>query len=306
MKDVNNQEGLNSIWTDSLARNLHPNGNALIDHLRTVHQKHTGFTEACAISCRDELGRNSYEWLAELVPNNRSLRVLDLACGSGPLLKMLFDRNKNLNLKGVDMCPEELALAKTRLINSGTDFFVSKAQNLSAISDNSIDIVLCHWALTLMDPIAPVLDEVRRVLTSKGRFAALVDGQMNTAPGYKEVHDLIYSYVQEEIPSYGKIDLGDPRIRGSESLSNLMHKAFPKSNITIESNVVSMVGPVNQVAEIAAGFFYAAFVLRPDKRKLMITSLSNLLAISKDSTDGERQGRFSMPISRLLVMPDIK
>ena len=306
MKDVNNQEGLNSIWTDSLTRNLRPNGNALIDHLRTVHQKHTGFTEECAISCRDEVGRNSYEWLAELVPNNSSVRVLDLACGSGPLLKMLFDRNKNLNLKGVDMCPEELALAKTRLINSGTDFFVSKAQNLSAISDNSIDIVLCHWALTLMDPIAPVLDEVRRVLTSKGWFAALVDGQMNTAPGYKEVHDLIYSYVQEEIPSYGKIDLGDPRIRGSESLSNLMHKAFPKSNITIESNVVSMVGPVNQVAEIAAGFFYAAFVLRPNKRKLMITSLSNLLAISKDSTDGERQGRFSMPISRLLVMPDIK
>ncbi len=306
MKDVNNQEGLNSIWTDSLTRNLRPNRNALIDHLRTVHQKHTGFTEECAISCRDGVGRNSYEWLAELVPNNSSVRVLDLACGSGPLLKMLFDRNKNLNLKGVDMCPEELALAKTRLINSGTDFFVSKAQNLSAISDNSIDIVLCHWALTLMDPIAPVLDEVRRVLTSEGRFAALVDGQMNTAPGYKEVHDLIYSYVQEEIPSYGKIDLGDPRIRGSESLSNLMHKAFPKSNITIESNVVSMVGPVNQVAEIAAGFFYAAFVLRPDKRKLMITSLSNLLAISKDSTDGERQGRFSMPISRLLVMPDIK
>ena len=306
MKDVNNQEGLNSIWTDSLARNLHPNENALIDHLRTVHQKHTGFTEACAISCRDELGRNSYEWLAELVPNNRSLRVLDLACGSGPLLKMLFDRNKNLNLKGVDMCPEELALAKTRLINSGTNFFELRAQNLSPINDNSIDIVLCHWALTLMDPIAPVLDEVRRVLTLKGRFAALVDGPMNTAPGYKEIHDLIYSYVQEEIPSYGKIDLGDPRIRGTESLSNLMHKAFPKSNITIETNVVSMVGPVNQVAEIAAGFFYAAFVLRPDKRKLMITSLSNLLAISKDSTDGERQGRFSMPISRLLVMPDIK
>ncbi len=306
MKDVNNQEGLNSMWTNSLARNLHPNGSALIDHLRTVHEKHTGFTEACAINCRDEVGRNSYEWLAELVPNNRSLRVLDLACGSGPLLKMLFDRNKNLNLKGVDMCPEELALAKTRLTNSGTNFFESKAQNLSAINDNSIDIVLCHWALTLMDPIAPVLDEVKRVLTSKGRFAALVDGPMNTAPGYKEIHDLIYSYVQEEIPSYGKIDLGDPRIRGSESLSNLMHKAFPKSNITIETNVVSMVGPVNQVAEIAAGFFYATFVLKPDKRKLMITSLSNLLDIFKESTNGERQGRFSMPISRLLVMPDIK
>ena len=306
MKDINNQKGLNSIWTDSLVRNLHPDGNALVDHLRTVHQDHTGFTEACASSCRDEAGRNSYEWLAELVPDNESLRVLDLACGSGPLLKILFDRNKNLNLKGIDMCPEELALAKTRLINTGVNLIESKAQNLKGIDDNSIDLVLCHWALTLMDPITPVLDEIRRVLTSEGRFAALVDGPMNAASGYTEVHDLIYSYAQEEIPSYGKIDLGDSRIRGSESLSNLVRKSFPEANVTIETKVVFMEGSVTQVAEIAAGFFYAAFVLKPEKRKLMITSLSNLLAISKESTDAERQGRFSMPISRLLVVPDIK
>ena len=305
MKDINNQKGLNSIWTDKLARNLRPNSNALVDHLRTVHQEHTGFTEECASSCRDEAGRNSYEWLAEIVPDNEGLNILDLACGSGPLLKILFDRNKSLNLKGIDMCPEELKLAKILLVNSGANLIESKAQNLTAIDDNSIDIVLCHWALTLMDPIAPVLDEVRRVLTSKGRFAALVDGPMNIAPGYKEVHDLIYSYVQEEIPSYGEIDLGDPRIRGSESLSDLANKTFPEANVTIETNVVSLVGPVTEVAETAAGFFYAAFVLNPEKRKSMITSLSKILSISKESFGAEKQGRFSMPISRLLVVPDI-
>jgi SAM-dependent methyltransferase len=306
MKNINNQNGLNSIWTKSLARNLHPNGNALVDHLKTIHQENTGFTEACASSCRDEAGRNSYEWLSEVVPDNASLSVLDLACGSGPLLKILFDRNKNLNLKGIDMCPEELVLAKTRLKNSGVNLIESKAQNLTAINDNSIDIVLCHWALTLMDPIVPVLDEIKRVLTSEGQFAALVDGPINAASGYAEVHDLIYSYVQEEIPSYGEIDLGDPRIRGSESLSNLAHKAFPEASVTIETNVVSMEGPVTKVAEIAAGFFYAAFILKPEKRKLMIKNLSNMLAISKVSTDNERQGRFSMPISRLLVRQSIK
>ena len=306
MKDTNNQKGLNSTWTDSLSQNLYPDSNALVDHLRTIHQEHTGFTEVCASFCRDNTGRNSYEWLAELVPNNESLRVLDLACGSGPLLKILFDRNKSLNLIGVDMCPEELALAKTRLINSGVNLIESKAQKLTTIDDNSIDIVLCHWALTLMDPILPVLDEVRRVLTSEGRFVALVDGPMSAAPNYKEVHDLIYSYVQEEIPNYGQIDLGDPRIRGSESLSNLINKAYPEANVNIETNVVSMEGPATQVAEIAAGFFYAAFVLKPESRKLMITSLSELLAISKQSTDSQRQGRFSMPINRLLVTPNIK
>ena len=196
MKNINNQNGLNSIWTKSLARNLYPNGNALVDHLKTIHQENTGFTEACASSCRDEAGRNSYEWLSEVVPDNANLSVLDLACGSGPLLKILFDRNKNLNLKGIDMCPEELVLARTRLKNSGVNLIESKAQNLQAINDNSIDIVLCHWALTLMDPIFPVLDEIKRVLTSTGQFAALVDGPMNAASGYAEVHDLIYSYVQ--------------------------------------------------------------------------------------------------------------
>ena len=306
MKDINNHKGLNSIWTHSIARNLHPDSNALVDHLKIVHKEHAGFTEMCASSCRDKNGRNSYEWLAELVPNNERLRILDLACGSGPLLKILYDRNKNLNLNGIDMCPEELALAKTRLLNSGTSLFNSKAQNLSVIFDNSIDIVLCHWALTLMDPITPVLDEVKRVLNNKGQFAALIDGPMNKAPKYKEVHDLIYSYVQEEIPSYGEIDLGDPRIRGSKSLSDLANKTFPGANVTIETNVVSMNGPVTQVAEIAAGFFYAAFVLKPKKRESMITNLTNILAISKESNDAERQGRFSMPISRLLVMHDIK
>ena len=306
MKDTNNQNGLNSLWTESLTRNLHPDSNALVDHLRIVHHKHTGFTEACASSCRDKAGRNSYEWLAEIVPNNKGLRVLDLACGSGTLLKILSDRNQNLNLKGIDMCPEELKLAKNLLKNSGVNLIESKAQNLTAINDNSIDIVLCHWALTLMDPIAPVLNEVRRVLTSEGRFAALVDGPMNAASGYAEVHDLIYSYVQEEIPSYGAIDLGDPRIRGTESLSNLARKAFPQANVTIETNVVSMEGPVTKVAEIASGFFYAAFILKTEKRKLMIKNLSNMLAISKVSTDNERQGRFSMPISRLLVRQRIK
>ena len=166
--------------------------------------------------------------------------------------------------------------------------------------------MLCHWALTLMDPIAPVLDEVKRILTSRGQFAALVDGPMNSASGYAEVHDLIYSYVQEEIPSYGEIDLGDPRIRGSKSLLNLAHKAFPEANVTIETNVVSMEGPVSKVAEIAAGFFYATFILKPEERKLMIKDLSHMLAISKVSTDNEKQGRFSMPISRLLVTQSIK
>ena len=300
-KDLNNKNGLNSSWIESLAKNQQPDGKALLAHLRTVHRNHTGFTETCASTCRDEIGRNSYEWLAEVVPDIDGISVLDLACGSGPLLKILYDRNKNLKLKGVDMCPEELALAKTRLPDNAVDLFELKAQNLSAIKSNSIDVVLCHWALTLMNPITPVLNEVSRVLSSGGRFAALINGPMNAAPGYIDIHNLIYGYVQDKIPKYGEIDLGDPRIRSADSLGNLVHESFPETNVTVETSVVSMEGPVAEVAETAAGFFYASFILSPEIRMTMLTKLSDLLVISKQKEGFERQGRFAMPISRLLI-----
>ena len=71
-KDVNAQSGLSSIWTDSLANNQQPDDKALLAHLRTVHQNNAGFTEKCASSCRDKF--NSYEWLAEIVPDIDGIR----------------------------------------------------------------------------------------------------------------------------------------------------------------------------------------------------------------------------------------
>ena len=159
-KDINYYSGLNSAWTENLANNRQPDGKALLDHLKTIHQHHTGFTEKCASTCRDRYSRNSYEWLAEVVPDINGTRVLDLACGSGPLLKILHDRNKNFKLKGVDMCGEELALAKARMSEGIVELFQLEAQNLNAINNTSIDVVLCHWALTLMDPITPVLKKL--------------------------------------------------------------------------------------------------------------------------------------------------
>ena len=294
-KDINYQNGLNSDWTKNLANNQRPDGKALLDHLKTIHQHNAGFTEKCASTCRDRSGRNSYEWLAEAVPDINGTRVLDLACGSGPLLKILHDRNKNFKLKGVDMCGEELALAKARMSEGIVELFQLEAQNLNTINNTSIDVVLCHWALTLMDPITPVLKEINRILSSGGKFAALVNGPMNTAPGYSDVYNLIYKYVQTKLPNYGEIDLGDPRMRSTKSLERLVSEAFPDAEVILENNVVSMVGPVAEVSEIAAGFFYASFILPTELRKTMLSNLSKLLSVTK------QEGRFVMPISRIIV-----
>ena len=122
-----------------------------------------------------------------------------------------------------------------------------------------------------MNPITPVLNEIRRVLSSGGKFAALVNGPMDAAPGYGDVYNLIYEYVQAKLPKYGEIDLGDPRIRSTDSLRDLLSEAFPDAKINIETNVVSMEGPVAEVAETTAGFFYASFILPSEVREIMLS-----------------------------------
>ncbi len=295
--EVTDQTPLRSAWTERLSQGLRPDAAALRAHLRSVHRAHAGFTETCAQACRDAQGRTSYAWLAEAAPRQTGARVLDLACGSGPLLEILHARDPGLRLTGVDMCPEELSLARARLAPGAAAFVQTEAQDMATLPDAAFDAVLCHWALTLMDPVAPVLDEVRRVLAPGGVFAALVDGPMEAAPGYEAAHDLIYDAVQAELPAYGAIDLGDPRVRGADSLTQLVRAAFPGAAVRVETSVVAMEGPADAVAEAAAGFFYAAFVLSQPRRERMLGALASLLS----AQTRDAPARFAMPVNRLMV-----
>ena len=288
---------LRTAWTEGLASGQRPDHDDLRDHMETVHRDNAGFTEDFARTCRDAEGRSSYEWLAEVVVPGRHASVIDLACGSGPLLQILHERHPQLALIGVDMSGEELALARRRLPTGAARLIEAQAQHLTALSDHSVDAILCHWALTLMDPVAPVLTELRRVLSPGGCFAALVDGPMDTAPGYAQAHDLIYRHVQADLPDYGSIDLGDPRVRDSASLARLVRDALPGSDVTIESSVVSMEGRSAAVAKAAAGFFYAAFVLSPRRRTQMLEQLAATLP--RGGAPGT--SRFAMPVNRLVV-----
>ncbi len=291
---------LRTDWTATLARGVSPDAEALRAHLRRIHHDHAGFTESCAMRCRDSRGRTSYAWLAEAVEPERHRVLLDLACGSGPLLQLCHETlPAGTELIGVDMSPDELALARARLPADRARLTQAQAQRLDGLRDGSIDVVLCHWALTLMDPVVPVLDEVARVLAPGGRFAALVDGPAAAAPGYAAVHDLIYGHVQAELPAYGAIELGDPRVRGSADLEHLARGAFPRAKLRVETGVVTMSGPAERLAQEAAGFFYAAFVLAPPARLRMLAALAGLLSDMADAGPPT----FAMPVNRLVVDP---
>lgn len=231
--------------------------------------------------------------------------MLDLACGSGPLTALCRRRfGASVRLIGVDMSEHELSLARSRLRGQAVELHQGLAQELHFLEDASVDVVLCHWALTLMDPVEPVLREVCRVLRPRGLFAAIVDGDLARSPSYERLHHLIYDFVKAEYPAYGDIDMGDPRIRSRVALESLVGRCLDEEDsVVVEPGVVHLHDAPDALARVAAGFFYASFVLSPSARAQMLEAVT--AAIATDSPPQQQQqagrGRFSMPINRLVV-----
>ena len=186
-------------WIENLMLGHGSKHSNLREHILSIHKNNTGFTENCAQNFKNQSGRSSYQWLAQLIKPEMHHKVLDLACGNGALLEICDELyGHNISLTGVDMSEDELALASIRLGNREIELKNSTAQNMDLFSDNSHDVILCHWALTLMDPLEPVLNEAKRILKPKGIFGAIIDGDHNLSTEYEITHKIIYSWAQKQ------------------------------------------------------------------------------------------------------------
>ena len=295
---IKDNKSLNSSWMKKIYSGKNPNSQDLLDHLDTIHNRYTGFTEKIATSCCDSNGKNSYQLLLDTIDSNLHKDILDLACGSGVLLEYCNKYfSSNLKLSGVDMNNNELELARSRLMNQDINFYNAKAQDLGFIKNSSKDVIFCHWALTLMDPVIPVLKTVKRILKNQGVFSAIVDGNSQSATGYLEIHNLIYKYVQKILPNYGLLELGDPRVRSLKTLNELIKKIFYDCEIKITPHVLTFREKPSVLAKAVSGFFYASLVLSSKHYDILVLELADYF--QKISVDGLSE--FNLPVNRLVV-----
>ncbi|WMS44659.1 methyltransferase domain-containing protein [Acuticoccus sp. MNP-M23] len=282
-------------WASTVRRGEKPTQSDLRDHLLAVHSLNAGFTESCAMRCRNNDGRNTYEWLADVIDPAAHRSLMDLACGSGPLIALCHQRHGSaLDLAGVDMSADELQLLRDRLPDGAATLHHGMAQDLGAFPPGSVDVVLCHWALTLMDPVEPVLTEVNRILARGGVFAAVVDGDMNADDLYRAVHDIIHTWVTREFPHYDEFGIGDVRIRQRSMLAPMVQSAFADAEVSVDQDVFELQAGNDVLAREAAGFFYSSFVLSAPAHAGMLAELEAMFAARGAS-------RFSMPVNRLVV-----
>lgn len=147
-------------------------------YLQDFHQRQVGVTSAAFahLPAHSSASRwaSSYDVLTSLIPVvDTPLSVLDLACGDGHLLGLLAARQQpRLQLLGVDMSQAELAAARATLPAS-VRLQQGRGQALD-VPSASVDYLVSHMALMLMDDIEQVVREMRRVLRPDGHFAAIV------------------------------------------------------------------------------------------------------------------------------------
>ncbi|MEA2826864.1 MAG: hypothetical protein QOG43_1303 [Actinomycetota bacterium] len=135
-------------------------------YLTEYHDGHPGITEQVLAVARDAGGRSPYDWLVEAVPA-RSSTVVDLACGSGPVGRLL----PAARVVGVDRSAGELDGARA----GGTPGLLVRARATAVpVVDGAADAVVSSMALMVLAPLDAVLDEVRRVLRPGGTFVATV------------------------------------------------------------------------------------------------------------------------------------
>lgn len=145
--------------------------------LEAFHARYAGASDRVFARGVTPDGRSSYQALADCVPPE-ARRVLDLACGDGPMLARLAAPGRSV--VGLDRSAPELAAARARL-GPDAELHEGLAQALP-FEDASFDAATCHMAFMFFEQPETVVRELRRVLAPGARFAAVVGRTLRRAP----------------------------------------------------------------------------------------------------------------------------
>ncbi|WP_415756331.1 class I SAM-dependent methyltransferase [Pseudomonas sp. LT1P18] len=207
--------------------------------LSEFHDQRAGITSKAFMALPAVKGgkaaASSYEFLVDVVPKaSMPLTVLDVACGDGYLLELVtLSRSKTATLIGVDISRGELTAAEHRLGQDAT-LIKGRAQEMT-LPTGSVDIVLCHMALMLMDDLELVIAEIRRVLKPGGLFSFIVGAKPESSNAqnlYIQILRTARQNLNSTIPR-----LGDKRLEGDVQIEQLLAGGF--ANVAIDEISIS-------------------------------------------------------------------
>jgi SAM-dependent methyltransferase len=176
-------------------------------------------------------------------------RVLELACGDGPLLQQLGPRAVGLDISLVDL----------QLTNGSV--VQARAQALP-FAKGSFDSATCHLAFMLFDEIETVVAELARVLRPGAPFIALVGGGPTAIGGSsREARDVYHAYsdalshAHAADPQLPRVALGDRRASSEAGWRELFREWSGVDTISFERWPIDFSGSFDEVWPLLAGTY---------------------------------------------------
>ncbi|MCP4613551.1 MAG: bifunctional demethylmenaquinone methyltransferase/2-methoxy-6-polyprenyl-1,4-benzoquinol methylase UbiE [Planctomycetes bacterium] len=147
--------------------------------------------------------------LAKAVNNDRKLKVLDLATGTGDLLISLLRRNPNITEAiGLDISENMLALCRERIAKHKLFDRASLVRSDAADSglpDESFDVVTMGFGIRNTPDVSKTLCEIHRLLRRGGTTLILEF----SLPANRIIRKCYLLYLRNFVPMLGRVLSGD-------------------------------------------------------------------------------------------------
>ena len=199
--------------------------------------------------------------LVEVLGLRPGERVLDVACGTGVVTRLLPDRvGPTGRVVGLDVNVGMLTVARAVAAQAPIEWLEGNAMRMP-LPDAAFDVVVCQQGLQFVPDKLAALREMRRILVPGGRLVLSVWRSVAHAPGFRVLEEALARRIGVEKAALPPFSLGDGqairslvmragfrevRVRGNVKLSR-----FPSAEHFVRSVVAA--GPTMVEALAAQG-----------------------------------------------------
>lgn len=224
------------------------------------------------------------EPMVDLVAPVPSSHIVDVACGSGLIVRHLAGRLGSAGrVHGVDIDAAMLAYAANSVDDGRVSWHESDATHLP-FEANSMDRVSCHQGLQFFPDRSAALAEVRRVLEPGGRLAVATWGRLDDNPWPAALSMAVGRVLGDDAAAGMAVvcDLGEPA-----ELAELLREAgFEKVRVDELARTVThrnvRAAVAGQLAALPSGS--ALDELAGEQRSELVELMCELLADHTDAT----------------------
>lgn len=158
---------------------------------------------------------------ASRLTNGKINSLLEVACGTGQVTRLLRKKLGDAAIIATDLNPGMIEVAK-KIVNvkDNIEWQTADAQELP-FEDNSFDAVICQFGLMFVPDKQKAVNEAFRVLKTGGRFIFTTWDKIEFSPFTKIVRDTALTFFKEDPPDFYDVPFSMYETAEMESLMSI-------------------------------------------------------------------------------------